>query len=140
MTTIAWDGTTLAADRRISNNGMTRAGQKVWELHDGRLFATCGNVEDGLAALRWLECGGDLPTLDEDTFAGIIVRGGSAFRVESKMIESKILETTHAMGSGRDFAIAAMHLGMTAREAVEIAALFDTGTGHGVDDMRWGAS
>lgn len=34
-----------------------------------------------------------------------------------------------AIGSGRDFAMAAMHLGKTAKEAVEIAMHFDINTG-----------
>lgn len=35
----------------------------------------------------------------------------------------------HAVGSGRDFAIAAMHYGKSAREAVELACLYDVSTG-----------
>jgi ATP-dependent protease HslVU (ClpYQ) peptidase subunit len=41
-----------------------------------------------------------------------------------------------AFGSGRDFAIAAMACGKSAREAVEIACQFDTGCGLGVDVMQ----
>lgn len=40
-----------------------------------------------------------------------------------------------AIGSGRDFALAAMRLGKTAREAVLFAAEFDPGTGNGVDTL-----
>lgn len=40
------------------------------------------------------------------------------------------------MGSGRDFAIAAMHCGKTAREAVEIASLYENGCGNGVDVLE----
>jgi ATP-dependent protease HslVU (ClpYQ) peptidase subunit len=41
-----------------------------------------------------------------------------------------------ATGSGRDYALAAMHCGKTAREAVEIACLFETGCGNGVDELE----
>ncbi len=40
-----------------------------------------------------------------------------------------------ACGSGRDYAIAAMHLGKSAREAVEIASIYDTGCGNGVTEL-----
>ena len=40
-----------------------------------------------------------------------------------------------AVGSGRDFALAAMHLGKSAEEAVLVAAEFDPGTGNGVDTL-----
>lgn len=39
----------------------------------------------------------------------------------------------YATGSGRDFAIAAMHCGRTAKEAVEIACLYDVYSGGSVD-------
>lgn len=35
----------------------------------------------------------------------------------------------HAIGSGRDYALAAMSMGATAKEAVEVAMRFDNGTG-----------
>ncbi len=38
------------------------------------------------------------------------------------------LNKQYAIGSGRDFALAAMYLGKTAPEAVELAGRFDTGT------------
>jgi ATP-dependent protease HslVU (ClpYQ) peptidase subunit len=46
------------------------------------------------------------------------------------------LESFHALGSGRDFALAAMYLGKNAREAVEIAMEFDLETGKGVDCLE----
>ena len=46
------------------------------------------------------------------------------------------LEDAHAAsGSGRDYARAAMHLGKSAREAVEIACLFDESCGNGADTL-----
>jgi hypothetical protein len=41
-----------------------------------------------------------------------------------------------AWGSGRDFALAAMHLGKTAAEAVEVACLFQSDCGLGVDHVE----
>lgn len=35
----------------------------------------------------------------------------------------------HAVGSGRDYALAAMHLGLSARDAVGVAMEFDLNTG-----------
>jgi hypothetical protein len=42
-----------------------------------------------------------------------------------------------AVGSGRDYAMAAMALGHTARVGVEIASRFDPGTGNGVDELQF---
>ena len=37
MTTIAWDGTTLAADRRITSGTVTYSTTKIRRTSDGRL-------------------------------------------------------------------------------------------------------
>jgi hypothetical protein len=44
-----------------------------------------------------------------------------------------ILERFWSVGSGRDFALAAMALGKTAKEAIELAHMFDASTGDKVD-------
>ncbi len=38
-----------------------------------------------------------------------------------------------AIGSGRDYALAAMYLGHDARRAVEVASALDNGCGNGID-------
>ena len=51
----------------------------------------------------------------------------------------RILRDFHAIGSGRDFAMAAIALGKNAREAVELAAQFDIYTGGDVEcvQLKW---
>jgi hypothetical protein len=88
-----------------------------------------------LAVRAWLEEGGDKPDgLTE--FNGILIESGIAFRLEEKLIRDRIVERCHAVGSGAPFAITAMALGKTAREAVLIAAKFDPRTGGGVDVLE----
>lgn len=41
-----------------------------------------------------------------------------------------------AMGSGRDYALAAMHLGHSAKEAVEVACALDVFCGNGIDVLE----
>lgn len=55
---------------------------------------------------------------------------------EGTMIPTKIKNRFFAIGSGANYAIAAMHLGKTPREAIEIAALFDPGTGGQIDTIK----
>ena len=132
MSTIAWDGKTLAADRLCCGNFKSRA-RKVFRLRDGRFFGGAGNFEQVLAVRAWLDEGGDKPT-ELNNFSGILVApNGTAYRLEERLILDRILERCHSVGSGSPFAITAMALGKTAREAVGIAAGFDPGTGGGVD-------
>ena len=57
MTTLAWDGHHLAADRQCNGAFKSRA-RKLWRLGDGRLFGGAGEIEQILAVRAWLEKGG----------------------------------------------------------------------------------
>lgn len=51
MTTIAWDGKTLAADRRVTCGGVTDAKvHKIVRREDGALAGSAGNTSLGAAA------------------------------------------------------------------------------------------
>jgi len=126
MTTIAWDGKSLAADTRCTTGGMPWQTTKAVRLKDGRLFAASGAGEDCEAVRTWLE-GGEKPTPKD--FVAILIENGECIRMEDKLVKMRVESPFHAVGSGRDYAIAAMHYGKTAREAIELAALYDIYTG-----------
>lgn len=131
MTTLAWDGKTLAADSRATSSGMPYKAVKIFMLADGSLFAGSGEYGQVHAVKAWLEnADADTQKPKTDDFAGFFVTAaGEVFRLEESLIRLPVYEPFHAMGSGRDFAMAAMHCGKSAREAVEIAALYDVFTG-----------
>lgn len=142
MTTIAWDGTTLVADRRISAGTVAYSTTKIRRTADGRLIGASGDYGVCCAVLDWLEQGGPRPASQESerwVSALEILPDGviwlhnrdSRWRVEDRFI---------AIGSGQDYALAVMALGHDAEKAVEIAARFDPGTGNGVDRLVHGAA
>jgi hypothetical protein len=139
MTTIAWSAQhgQLAGDRLGNSGGVPIELGKIWEI-EGELVGIAGVYEDAMAFLQWLRNGeepGSKPELDE-SFKALVIRDSKCYRYEHKLFPFQILEPYHATGSGRDFALASMHLGKNAREAVEIAALFDLETGKGVDCLE----
>ena len=135
MTTCAWDGHTLAADTRNTSRGLPFQSTKAFRLKDGRLYAGSGSAEDSQAVKAWLESGADKPKVEN--FVGIVIgHDGSIWRYEDKLVAFQINEPFHAIGSGRDFAIAAMSLGKTARDAVELASRFDIYTGGPITELR----
>jgi hypothetical protein len=133
MTTAAWDGRTLAADTLGVQSNLKRKTSKVFRLKDGNLFAGCGEYDDVLSAREWLENGGSKPTLKD--FSGLLVTPEGCFRVEHSLLRQPIAEPFTAIGSGRDFAIAAMYLGKSAVEAVDIACLYDAWTAGPIESM-----
>ena len=140
MTTIAWDGRSLAVDRLAVCANLRRSTRKL-HVSKAWVYGGAGSLPDLADIALWLEAGAEdakRPTLEEGGSCGIAVRrrDGRAFKVEGKRpVLALVRERFVADGSGRDFAIAAMALGRTARQAVALAARFDVYTGGGIDSI-----
>ena len=138
MTTIAWDGTMLAADRRISSGTITYSTTKIRRTADGRLIGATGDFGVCGQMLDWLENGGSRPACQEsDRWATALeVMPDGTCWMHNRDSRWRVEDPFVAVGSGRDYAMAVMALGHDANRAVEIAARFDPGTGNGVDGLR----
>ena len=137
MTTIAWDGTMLAGDRRISSGTVSYSTTKIRRTADGRLAGATGDYGVCSAMLDWLEKGGDRPACqDTERWASAleIMPDGTCW-MHNRDGRWKVEDAFVAVGSGRDYAMAVMALGHSAQQGVEIAARFDPGTGNGVDTL-----
>lgn len=141
MSVIAWDGTTLAADKRASCGGFFHTTRKILRAN-GCLLGFTGGTDFGEQMVNWWIRGAnadDFPPSqrDKDDWAGLLVvmPDGTLFKYERTPYPITIQERMHALGSGRDFAMAAMFCGRTAAEAVGIACRFDSGCGNGVDTL-----
>jgi len=141
MTCIAWDGKTLASDKRVTEEGLARTVTKIRRIN-GLLVGATGLTWAGREMLAWVERGRkpeDFPASqrNKDDWAGtIVIEGTHILTYDRGPYPIEIEDPTYAIGSGRDYALAAMHCGKTAAEAVEIAALFETGCGNGVDTLE----
>ena len=138
MTVIAWDGKTLAADKRFTSQGLVYTVTKIHRLGE-LLLGASGDAASAAEAIDWIRRGrrhGDFPERlrSKDCYVDLIViDNGKILEYENSPFPTEIEDTIMAIGSGRDFALSAMYLGKTAKEAVEIACLFDSGCGNGVD-------
>lgn len=132
MTTIAWDGRTLAGDTQYSMFRGT--GSKVFRLKTGALIGSCGQIQDGVAVRDWLENGCEKPKVSEG-FHAILIEDGKLFTLEDKLVKIQYDRPFFAIGSGRDFAMAAMHLGRTAAEAIRVSHVFDPDTGPDLTEL-----
>lgn len=143
MSVIAWDGTTLAADKRSCFGTLCTTVTKIFRINGKTLAGYTGDAAFGEQILAWYRAGaepGDFPASqrDKDDWARLIVikSGEGIFEYERTPCPLRNEAVRWAWGSGRDFALAAMHLGKSAREAVEVACLFDSGSGNGVDVLQ----
>lgn len=142
MTTIAWDGTTLAADTRCVFGGVPVRVSKLWRVGD-IAYAATGDMAESVLVARWVEAGmpdASRPRCEEAGRSGILVKlsTGEAWRLIGRtgLVQIPIHEPFEAMGSGCDYATAAMAMGKTAVQAVKFAMRFDVFTGGPVESVR----
>lgn len=141
MSVIAWDGTTLAADRQSTMADMRRVVRKIWRLKSGELAGITGNEGIGLELVKWYESGADptkyppmQATADWGRLTVITLTG--AMDYEQRPWPIKYREKFAAWGSGRDYAIGAMAFGASAVQAVKIASRYNALCGLGIDTLR----
>lgn len=141
MSVIAWDGQTLCADKRAVSSGFKFKVTKIFRIKLG-LIGIDGTYDAGMALIEWLENGADpkeYPEIQKDNdrncFGLLITPEKKIIRYERLCNPILIEETYFAGGSGRDYALAAMYLGKSARKAVLVACHFDNSCGNGIDEL-----
>ncbi len=135
MTTIAYNhkDKEIAVDGRVTHGDTIQndSATKTFRRDASTVFFMTGAACDwedfvnefcnGKKSSRWLDCSGVMSVDDNAHCVG--------FDRESETFFSSQLYGNYATGSGGDFALAAMDLGKTAREAVEYAATRNCKTG-----------
>lgn len=145
MTTIAWDGITLAADSLSCSNGQRSRVRKLRRCEDGRLIAAAGESGAVAAYLNWLERCVPLepapmrPSFQHDAddcvHALEIMPDGTVWRHE-RFAPFIVEERSTAIGSGAAYALGAMAAGKSAPEAVVIACELHSGSALPMDSLR----
>ena len=127
----------IAADSMCSGEGAFYSVCKLRQWKDG-VAGAAGDWVQILKFFNAIEKGGDL---DSDCDVECMeLRAEGIYIYESALIPARIKEPFYAIGTGSAYAMAAMHLGKSPREAVEIAALYDPATRGPIDVMRIGDS
>lgn len=137
MTTIAWDGSTLAADSQYTGAHIeTVQLQKIKKLSSGAYFAFAGNPGEAEQVRKWINAGRPhdrRPKVDD--FAALIVRKHSVHFMDHAL-EEVPMKAPVAIGSGESIALTAMDCGKTAVEAVRLAVKRDPDTGGRVRSVK----
>lgn len=163
MTTIAFDGRTLAADRASwKNNYVWNEVSKVFKIRvcdqaNERLdlpkharngvnlaieiyYAAAGNAAIVPEIIQWMEKGGARPYQDageEKTSCGLVVNAntGMPYYLTGRMTLEPILRWPVAEGGGFEMALGAMLAGADARRAIEITMSRSSWAAAGVDSI-----
>lgn len=149
MTTIAWDGTTLAADACSWSGSARRRVRKVFKVRakDGRVFlvAFAGEAAFAMAVLAWMRGEGVRPNCHDfmpvedcgQQCALVIDEKRRVWQLSPTLVYIRHYERIYAFGGGHEFAWGALEAGATAREAVQIAIKRSDLAGLGVDTVRF---
>lgn len=142
MTIIAWDGKTLAADKRATYGGMICTVTKIFRVGD-LLVGGSGELPFVLAMVEWVRSGRNIDAFpvaqrDKDDWQATLVieADGTPSLYERTPYPVRYEHHGVAIGSGREYARAALHLGKTSVEAVEVACALDSSCGNGIDTLE----
>lgn len=143
MTVIAWDGTTLAADRLGNDGGLPTTICKIRRI-GANLVGISGTASYAVCVFDWLAAGAQpekLPAcqIDKDDWCAVLeIRPDlTIWRYAMGAVPFQVLDKRNAIGSGRDFAMVGMHLGYTAEQSVLLAIELDINCGNGVDTLTF---
>lgn len=146
MTTICYRDGVMASDTRAWGVDKAPVGRKhkSVRLSDGSLLGVSSAIIGCSKIVReWIEAGMDAKDLPVDRdkskvdFDAILVRpNGSCILIDGNWMPSDpVTAPFYAIGSGKDFALAALVLGETAASAVKVASQLDAWTGDEVSTV-----
>lgn len=145
MTVIVFDGKTLAADRQATAAGgrvypATKL-RRVRRLDGDYLLGGDGCLSQLLELFAWFEAGAEPADWPKSqvpegfTFLWVVSPSGKAWHYEETPIPVPCEAKVFVSGAGGELALGALAMGATARKAVEVACLYHSGCGLGVDEL-----
>jgi ATP-dependent protease HslVU (ClpYQ) peptidase subunit len=145
MTTIAWDGKELAADKQATYQDKPYRCTKIAK-RNGMLYGVAGYLSAMWPLIEWhaagcdpdaWPCSAQSDEKEDDDETVLLVIAKDRILIYQSEPNPAILDVDQpfAIGSGQDYAMAAMKLGKSSADAVRVAAEIDCGTGCGVDTL-----
>lgn len=140
MTCIAWDGKTLAADKMLHFDSSHAVCTKIFKI-DGALAGFAGSAATGNECMAWIRGGRipeEFPKKQAESNTGsllVIETDGRIHHYYNSCYPTLIQDEFFAIGSGDEFALAAMYLGISAAKAVEVACALSPSCGNGIDTL-----
>lgn len=148
MTTIAWDGKTLASDSRVTENNclISENYNKTKSFkHKNKkyLVGVAGSMCQGERFFHWIQKNGfdinDPPRL-EDMEALVVSKDGVWCYEGSSQGYVTLTDEFVAIGSGTYIALAGMRIGLSAEESVLLASQVDLGTNDKIRTLTFASS
>lgn len=138
MTTIAANRKEMAGDRKVTDDDTHFPSKKIYRVGEA-IVGAAGTGPAISKFLKWLRKG-DLdtkPKFDkDDELAALVLTPAGLFVYGADLEPEEVDAPFYAVGSGKQSALASMHLGCDPKKAVEVACLVDNNTGGPVDVLK----
>lgn len=147
MSVIAYDGKSIASDMQASFGHLKRTSSKLRRTFDDEneyIIGVTGTIVNGAMMFDWFAKGHDPATFpdcqkDKEDWARLIIAKvgtNQLWYIDRQPVWIPIQDPFMAWGSGEDFALGALAMGATARQAVEIACRFSADCGMGIEEFQ----
>lgn len=138
MTTLAWDGKEMAADSQSTSGSLVSYTVKIFKT-DTYIMAFSGAIDEGYMFKAILD--DEMKAKDCRFTKGFTAMvwhdDGTMEEYFDTMVPVPVTDKYVASGNGIEIAMAAMHCGKTAREAVELAKKLNIYTGGKIISYSW---
>lgn len=141
MTTVAWDGHTMAADTLLAaSNVRDGAFTKIVKRKDGALCGCAGAAAKAYGFHKWFLAGEkrEHPCIGEEGFNALVVRPDKQLMLYDQVGRFEFKSKYTAIGTGFEIALGAMAVGGSAADAVSAAMEHDSNTGGSIQVMEPG--
>ena len=122
----------IAADSQWQAGDMKQRARKIYRVR-GALIGIAGTVTEGLKFVQWYAEGcrrDEEPQLHADTWGALVLDATGLFEWNERLVPIPCYDKEgYSVGTGYMAAQAALKLGKTPKEAVEVACLIDINTG-----------
>ena len=143
MTTIVYRDGMMSADSRAYRGGKGWLGTKVKVYkHKGVLVGSSSSVV-GLTELikKWIMSDSPdelLRLVPPDSHIDILAvyPNGEAMFMDTSLLPAYVVNEYYAIGSGNEYAMGALAMGASSKEAVRVAAMFDPFTGNKINTIK----
>ena len=144
MTTIAVRDGVMAADTMGHSSEKLCRSKKLFRVSNGDVIGFSGVWIDGKLFIDWYDKGADrdMPPPwrtqgdEKVNFNALVLTADGIYEWSWELVADRVLDDFWAIGSGSPAALAAMHCGRNAQEAVYIAMEIDPYTGGDVETME----
>lgn len=139
MTVICFKDGVMAADKQSTYDSLAHTTTKIRRFGDGSIGGCAGATTICRALLEWYSNGADpkeYPDKESECYMLVVKPGGEILFYDKSSVPAVFEDEFIAIGSGRDFAVAAMDMGGSAEDGVRMAIKWSTSCGRGIDVLR----